>query len=268
MGAHIANCTLSDVAPEVQGTYPAHGAADFPVDANLSVTFSEPVNTIDPWYELTCSISGSVSASASGGPATFTLDPAVTLVNGESCTLTILADSIFDQDGNDPPDNMVVDFTVGFSPFDVCAQPYTPVYQIQGSGLATPIPGTVTTMGVVVGDFEGIASQQGFYLQDAVGDSDPATSDGIFVFTGSSNLVTPGQMVRVTGFARERFNQTTINGFNSNTSPVPAANIVQCGTGSVLPTDVTLPVASLNDFEPYEGMLVHFAQELVIAEYF
>src|SRR5690606_18053867 len=91
---------------------------------------------------------------------------------------------------------------------------------------------------------------------------------GIFVYTGSSNLVSVGQVVRVTGYARERFNQTTLNGSNSNTAAVPAANIVQCGTGSVAPIDVTLPVTSLNDFERYEGMLVRFPQDLVIAEYF
>ena len=78
-------------------------------------------------------------------------------------------------------------------------------------------------------------AHRGFYLQDLTGDGDPATSDGIFVFTGSSDLVSVGQVVRVTGFARERFNQTTLNGSNSNTAAVPAANIVNCGTGSVSP---------------------------------
>ena len=85
----------------------------------------------------------------------------------------------------------------------------------------------------MVGDFEGQRRQQGFYIQDLTGDGDPATSDGIFVFTGSSNLVSVGQVVRVTGFARERFDQTTLNGSNSDASAVPAANIVNCGTGSV-----------------------------------
>ena len=39
--------------------------------------------------------------------------------------------------------------------------------------------------GVVVGDFEGTAAASGFYIQDATGDGNAATSDGIFVFTGS-----------------------------------------------------------------------------------
>ena len=77
-----------------------------------------------------------------------------------------------------------------------------------------------TTEGVVVGDFEGTAANSGFFIQDPIGDGDAATSDGIFVFTGSSETVDAGDYVRVTGFARERFNQTAFNGTNSNTSPV------------------------------------------------
>ena len=149
-----------------------------------------------------------------------------------------------------------------------CAQTYTPIYQIQGSGTAAAITGNVTTQGVVVGDFEGTASASGFYLQDVTGDENVATSDGIFVFTGSSDLVNVGDVVRVTGFARERFNQTALNGSNSNTAAVPAANIINCGTGSVPPVDVTMPFADANYLERFEGMLVRFPQELVIAEYF
>ncbi|MEP0806352.1 MAG: Ig-like domain-containing protein, partial [Chloroflexota bacterium] len=268
LGNHVADCAPQDAAPEVTGTFPVDGATNFPIDANLTVTFSEPVDVTDPWFDLSCSTSGIVSATYSGGPTTFTIDPAISLTGGETCTLTILANQVSDQDTNDPPDNMVVNFTVGFSPYDVCAAAYTPIYAIQGSGLSAAITGTVTTQGVVVGDFEGTASASGFYLQDLTGDGDPATSDGIFVYTGSSNLVSAGQVVRVTGYARERFNQTTLNGSNSNTAAVPAANIVQCGSGAVAPVDVTLPVTSINDFERYEGMLVRFPQDLVIAEYF
>ena len=74
--------------------------------------------------------------------------------------------------------------------------------------------------------------------------------------------------MRVTGYARERFNQTTLNGSNSNTAVVPAANIRKCGTGSVSLTDVFMPFADANDSERFEGMLVRFPQSLVIAEYF
>jgi predicted extracellular nuclease len=151
---------------------------------------------------------------------------------------------------------------------DPCADPYTPTYAIQGSGLSAAITGTVTTEGIVVGDFEGSAANSGFFIQDPTGDNDATTSDGIFVFTGTSDLVSAGDLVRVTGFARERFNQTTINGSNSNTSPVTATNVVSCGTGTIAPTDVSMPFASTSYLERYEGMSVRFPQTLVIAEYF
>ena len=263
-------CAGGDAAPTVDSTYPMNGATDFPVGANLSVTFSEPVDVTPSWFTLVCSVSGpsGVPTSFSGGPTTFTLDPGVTLTNGESCTLTVLANQVSDQDSNDPPDNMVMNFTVGFSPYNVCDTAFTPIYAIQGSGLSAAITGNITTQGVVVGDFEGSAGLSGFYLQDMNGDGDTATSDGIFVYTGSANLVNAGQVVRVTGYARERYNQTAINGSNSNSSAVSAANVVQCGTASVAPAVVSLPVASQTDFEPFEGMLVTFPQELVISEYF
>ena len=77
-----------------------------------------------------------------------------------------------------------------------------------------------------------------------------------------------GDVVNVTGFARERFNQTTINLLNSDTSAVLPANIVNCGSGSVAMTDVAMPFAAAGFPERYEGMLVRFPQSLVISEYF
>jgi len=259
-------CAAADVAPSVSSSFPVNGATDFPVGRDLSVTFSEPVTVSASWYSLSCSVSGDVASTFSGGPTTFTIDPSVTLVDGESCTFTVLAGQVADVDGNDPPDNMTVDFTVGFTAFDACVAPFTPIPAIQGSGPTAAIQGAVRTQGVVVGDFEGSAAAQGFYLQDVNGDGDPATSDGIFVFTGNANLVSVGQLVTVTGFARERFNQTTLNGSNSNSAAV--TNIVQCGFASVPATDVTMPFSSTLEPERFEGMSVRLPQSLVIAEYF
>ena len=170
-----------------------------------------------------------MTATVTGGPTTFTLDPAVTLVHQESCTLTVLAAQVSDQDVLDPPDNMAANHAVGFSPYDVCAATYTPAYQIQGSGRIVATPGNVTTKGVVVGDFEGTAAVGGFYLQDAAGDGDPATSDGIFVYTGNTDLVGAGQVVVVKGYARERYGQTSLNGSNSDSSAA-ATDVWLCGT--------------------------------------
>jgi hypothetical protein len=150
----------------------------------------------------------------------------------------------------------------------ICETNFTHIYYIQGNGMSAAIIGTVTTQGIVLGDFETSASLSGFYLQDIAGDGDPATSDGIFVYTGNSNLVSSGQVVRVTGYSRERFNQTTLNGSDSNNSEVPPANIINCGSGNMTPVDVTMPFETPTLPERYEGMLVKFPQALVISEYF
>ena len=151
-----------------------------------------------------------------------------------------------------------------------CGDPYTPTYEIQGSGSATPIaqPNTTTTQGIVVGDFEGTAANNGFFIQDAVGDGNPTTSDGLYVFTGANDFVNAGDLVRVTGNARERFTVTALNGSNSNA--VVVTDIVVCTADNPLPapTEVLLPVTATTDFERFEGMRVKFPQNLVIAEYF
>jgi uncharacterized protein len=146
---------------------------------------------------------------------------------------------------------------------NVCARPYTPIYQIQGSGSAAAITGTATTQGVVVGDYEGASpALRGFYLQDLTGDGNPSTSDGIFAFDNNNNSVNLGDVVRVTGTAAEFQDQTQIS--LSSTSP----GVVACGTGSVTPVDVTLPVPDAAFLERYEGMLVRLPQTMYVTEHF
>jgi predicted extracellular nuclease len=260
LGTHTANCSAPDVAPTVTSSYPTDGAADIPLNADMSVTFSEPVNVSGSWFTLSCSVSGSHPGAFSGGPTTFTINLTSDFVGGENCTLTIVAANIADQDANDPPNTMVLDFTVGFTTFDVCAQPYTSIPAIQGSGATVALTGTRTTQGVVVGDYEGASPNlRGFFIQDPVGDGNPATSDGIFVFEGSNaNTVNIGDVVRVTGTAGE----------NQGQSQISVGTIVKCGTGTVTPTDVTFPVTSSDFLEQYEGMLVRVPQTMYVTEHF
>ncbi|MFH2102636.1 MAG: ExeM/NucH family extracellular endonuclease [Chloroflexota bacterium] len=249
----------ADVAPTVASSYPSDGASGIPVDTNLTITFSEAVNVSGAWYELNCSVSGIVSGVVSGGPIVFTIDPDTNFFSGEACTLTIFAANVSDQDAIDPPDNMSLDFSVGFDTVDVCTLSFTPIYAIQGSGETAAITGTVTTQGVVVGDYEGASpTLRGFFIQDADGDSDVATSDAIFVFNGNNNNVSLGDLVRVTGSASEYQGQTQIS----------AASTVNCGTGSVTPVDVTFPVPSATYLEQYEGMLVRLPQTLYVTEHY
>ncbi len=254
------NTPPPDAAPAVASTLPADGASGVPYDTSVTVTFTEAVNVTSAWYTLSCSNSGVHTAAFDGGPTTFTINPDSDFASGDSCTLVVLANQVSDQDGNDPPDNMVADFTVGFSTADACTLPFTPIPAIQGSGPTAAMTGTVTTQAVVVSDDEGASpALRGFFLQDPAGDGDPATSDGIFVFNGNSNSVSLGDVVRVSGKAEEFQGQTQISSVTS---------LNNCGTGAVDPTDVTLPFASATAAEGYEGMLVRLPQTLYVTEHY
>ncbi len=167
-----------------------------------------------------------------------------------------------DQDTDDPPNLMAADFASSFTVADLCASSAATVGSVQGSGDTSPVLGQQRTVrGVVVGDYEGASpGLRGFYLQDA-GDGDPATSDGIFVFNGGNqDLVEVGDRVTVSGTVGENQGQTQIS--------TAAANITACGTGTVEPTGITLPLASATDLEKHEGMLVTTTQPLYVTEHF
>jgi uncharacterized protein len=149
-------------------------------------------------------------------------------------------------------------------PFGVCGDDQeTSIHAIQGDDEASPMAGSERVIeGVVVGDFQGAAALNGFFVQeeDADADTDPRTSEGVFVFAPSSAPVAAGHVVRVQG---------TVSEFNGKTQLGSVSNLVVCPAGgTVTPTQAALPVSALSDWEPREGMLVTFPQSLTIGEYF
>ena len=167
-----------DLAPAVASTTPANGATDVAPDANLSVTFTESVTVAGAWYDITCATSGSHAAASSLGPTTFDINPDVNFAAGEQCTVTVRAAQVHDVDTDDPPDVMAADYVWSFTVRVAgasCGDPATAIGVVQGAGLASPLVGSqVTVEGVVVGDFQGASRLNGYYLQDAPGDLDPA----------------------------------------------------------------------------------------------
>ncbi|MCB0125546.1 MAG: ExeM/NucH family extracellular endonuclease, partial [Caldilineaceae bacterium] len=261
LGTHASSCD-GDIAPAVSATTPANNATDVAADSDIAVTFSEPVTVVDPWFTISCTNSGTHTAAVTGGPTTFTLNPDNDFTVGDNCTVTISAANVSDIDVDDPPDTPTADYSFSFSvpSLDPCSDTFTPIYAIQGSGVAAAITGPVTTQGVVVGDYEGASpTLRGFFMQDAIGDGDATTSDGIFVFNGNNDSVNLGDIVRVTGSAGEFQGQTQIS----------STAIVSCGSDSTMaPVDVTLPFASADEAERYEGMLVRLPQTLYVTEHF
>ncbi|MEV3825608.1 ExeM/NucH family extracellular endonuclease [Aeromonas caviae] len=132
-----------------------------------------------------------------------------------------------------------------------------PVPAIQGPGTSSPlVPAgkfeskqAYATRGVVTQVVSGL--YKGFFIQDELGDGDPATSDGLFVYSTKANAaIVPGAEVCVSGKVKEYFNQTQIN----------ADELVVTRPQGAIPAAVDLlPVAgeSLSQLlERHEGMQV------------
>ena len=153
----------------------------------------------------------------------------------------------------------------------------TALQDIQGSGSASPMDGqSVTVRGIVTGDFQdGDADSQnelsGFYLQEEYPDADPATSNGVFVFDGSTPTVdvNVGDRVTVDGTVNEHFGETQIS--------ATRVEVTAAGAGAIPETDVNLPATAtvtngdgdpIADLESLEGMLVRFPQALTVTHLF
>lgn len=173
------------------------------------------------------------------------------------------------QNGCQDSDDNLVDFSIAapsprnstFATADCSIVPQIiPIYTIQGETESSPLEGDiVTTSGVVIGDFEGSDSLRGFYLQDPIGDNNPLTSDGIFIYRGdSADSVQIGQTVRVSGTVREAFGQTQLD--------LSEMIILDSEFTSIQPISVSLPFSSSAEPERYEGMLVHFDQTLTVTD--
>lgn len=129
--------------------------------------------------------------------------------------------------------------------------PTMAIGDVQGSGAVTPFAGQqVTLRGTVTSDTPALS---GFTIQDA-GDGDPATSDGIFVF--SPVEVSLGDVVTVQGTATEFFTLTQVSA---------AGQVDVCSSGNELPAPAVLPMPSTDaEREPFESMLVTIEEELTV----
>ncbi len=138
-----------------------------------------------------------------------------------------------------------------------------PIHEVQGAGAESPLVNQrVAIEGVVVGDFQNASELKGFYVQqeDATVDGDPATSEGIFVYDGGNGSdVKLGDRVRVTGQVRE------FNGFTGLVGPLQVS-VLASGVALPTPAGISLPLASADALERYEGMRVQLRQTLTVNE--
>lgn len=139
----------------------------------------------------------------------------------------------------------------------------TPIPDIQGEGLASPLEGQLVTVeGVVTGDFQEDAELKGFFLQDPVGDGRTQTSDAVFVSSPLSERVNVGDVLQAKGRVAELDGLTSIKG---TTARDPLLTVMRTGE-PVEPIRLTLPLKDSESWESYEGMLVKFPQTLTVAD--
>jgi predicted extracellular nuclease len=221
-----ASARVNCEAPRVTSTNPPNGGADVPLDGNLEVTFSQPVDAGPGAFSLQCTTSGAHTLAVSGGPETFTLDPQEDFARGETCTLTVHAADVSDRDTGAHPagDSSTTFGTVGLE---------LRIHDIQGAAHISPhagdrvsfVPGVVTAV-----------SRTGFWFQDTEADADERTSEGLFVFTRSAPAaaVVPGAAVKVSGRVSEF--RGAASGLSTTEIVDPLVTVD--GTGTVAPTIV------------------------------
>jgi endonuclease G len=109
-----------EVGPTVVFTDPGANGANAPRDATIEVSFSEPVDVADVWFDITCTLSGAHnSATFASTTLTRYITPNDNFFEGEQCTVTIFKDQVSDRDLDDGnpntnslPANHVWTFTV------------------------------------------------------------------------------------------------------------------------------------------------------------
>ena len=147
-----------------------------------------------------------------------------------------------------------------------CGDAAVPIHAIQGAGSTfdPAFGGRRSVEAVVTAVFPGLG---GFHVQEEPGDedTDPATSEGLFVYLGEDPTVTVGERVRVSGTVAEY----TTSGGSSQTQIGGSPSVRSCGQATLpAPVELLLPLDAPDALEALEGMRVTLVQSLVVSEYF
>lgn len=187
------------------------------------------------------------NGDATAGDNVFTFDASLPLAT-EPGTKTISATVIDEQSRS------------GSASATLDVQPAREISQIQGTGLASSFADKrVRTLDNIVT----AVGPDGFFIQapDERADANIVTSEGIFVFTGSTPSVSVGDQVDMTATVKEYFNLTELTfaaiTVDSPNHPLPTAvTFAMVGPGLYIPSH-DQPVAP-TELERFEGMLVRF----------
>jgi DNA/RNA endonuclease G (NUC1) len=111
---------IVELGPLVLSTDPGTNRTNAPRDATIAITFTEPVDVLGAWFDITCASSGQhTSATFAGSGQVHYITPNVDFLAGEQCTVTLFKDQVSDRDLDDAgpdtntlPENYRWSFTV------------------------------------------------------------------------------------------------------------------------------------------------------------
>lgn len=119
------------------------------------------------------------------------------------------------------------------------------VHDIQGTTRISPYAGQkVSDVAGIVTGVRTYGSSKGFWMQDPDPDADPATSEGVFVFTSSAPKAAVGDSVTVTGTVSEYVPGGTSSG-NQSITEITKPAVTVLSHGNAVPAPVVLDAESV-----------------------
>ncbi|MFG2719410.1 endonuclease/exonuclease/phosphatase family protein [Streptomyces sp. NPDC048416] len=121
------------------------------------------------------------------------------------------------------------------------------IHDIQGTTRISPLAGQQVTgvTGVVTG-VRAYGSSKGFWFQDTAPDKNPATSEGVFVFTGSNPTVAVGDAVEVSATVSE-FVPGGLSSGNQSVTELSKPTVTVVSSGNAVPAPVVITSRSVPD---------------------
>ncbi|MFN2406476.1 MAG: DNA/RNA non-specific endonuclease [Pyrinomonadaceae bacterium] len=99
---------IVELGPWVANTEPISDGFNAPYDATITVDFSEPVDVVGSWFDITCVNSGShnsATVASYNNAKGYHITPNTSFQFGEQCTVTIVHTNVHDQDVDDSGPN-------------------------------------------------------------------------------------------------------------------------------------------------------------------
>ncbi|WP_112469263.1 endonuclease/exonuclease/phosphatase family protein [Streptomyces triticisoli] len=119
------------------------------------------------------------------------------------------------------------------------------IHDIQGTTRISPYAGQqVTDVAGTVTGVRGYGSSRGFWMQDPRPDDDPATSEGVFVFTSSTPKVAVGDAVTVSGTVSEFVPGGATSG-NQAITEITKPDVTVVSSGNPVPAPVVIDAKSV-----------------------